>query len=93
MKDKLTPKEIAQTYFLDEIVIHEVILEAYNELERHVKQHKKQWTKSEIVYKLCNIAVDNDMVDIFSINKHDILQIVKTDYQPEVEELYLMSND
>lgn len=93
MKDKLTPKEIAQTYFLDEIVIHEVILEAYKELERHVKQHKKPWTKSEIVYKLCNIAVDNNMVDIFSISKHNILQIVKTDYQPEVEELYLMCND
>jgi hypothetical protein len=90
--DKLSPKQVAQTYFLDEIVLHEVILEAYNELERQVKQHKVPWTRSDIVFKLCNLAVDHEMVPIFSIQKHEILQTVQADYKPEVDELYLMCN-
>lgn len=91
MNERLSEKQIAQLYYLDDIIKHEVIIDAYEKLKKQNKEYSLNWTRTDIMYQLCNIAIEDDLSKMFNLNKRDISEIIRTDYQTEVEELMLIS--
>jgi hypothetical protein len=91
MTEILSTKEIAQLYYLDDIIVHEIILESYNTLLTELSTRKIQWGKSDIVYKLCNISLNHELSEYFKITKHTLLDIIQREYRSEIEELYQLS--
>lgn len=90
--ENITAKQVAQTFYLDEIVAHEIILEAYSNLEKELKQYPVRWEKSDIVYKLCNTAMEHNLCNIFKLQKTNILNLINTHYTAEITQLYLIGN-
>lgn len=86
----ITPKQIAQTYVLNDIVAHELILAAIDEIEKKKKLTNKQYSKFDIVNKLCSIVSQDDLFVIFELSKSDILEILKNEYSDEIDDLVLL---
>lgn len=89
MIDRLTEKQIAQTYYLDDIILHEVILESLQQLDKQVSKHPVSWTKSDLVYKLVNLSMENEFMDLFHIEPNELIKAVHSDYNKELDELCL----
>ena len=91
MNDQLTAKQVAQLYYLDEIITHEVILEAYNTLKTQIEQHRIKWSETDIMYKLCTLAAEHELSKSFNLKPRDIGKTIQSDYQSEVSELTTIS--
>ena len=83
MTDKLTTKQIAKTYYLDEIIVHELILDALDQL----KDQTEGMSKYDAVYKICELTINNKMFQIFNIDKYHVLKTVQDEYNSEIETL------
>lgn len=90
MSERLTEKQIAQTYYLDDIVIHEIILDALQQLIRQVSKNPVAWSKTDLIYKLVNLALDNHLVDIFNLESNEIIKTVHEEYSKELDEICLL---
>lgn len=86
-----TAKQVAQMFYLDDIITHELILDAYNSLEKEIKEHRISWDKSDIVYKLSNMVLSHEFADIFNIQKPKILKTITEDYTSEIDYLYAIN--
>lgn len=87
MKPFLTPKQIAQAYVLNDIIVHELILEAFNEIEHEARANQLVLTEFDIISQICNLARQNSLYDFFGIENTDILRTVKAEYQTELVNL------
>jgi hypothetical protein len=83
MTDKLTTKQIAKNYYIDDIVVHELILEAIDQL----KDQSERMTKYDAVYKICELAINNKMFQAFNIDKYKVLKTVQDEYNIEIDTL------
>jgi hypothetical protein len=86
-----TAKQVAQSFYLDEIVTHELILEAYHSLEKELKAHDIRWDKSDIIYKLVKMVLSHEFAEIFNIQKHNVMKFIYDEYNSEVEYLYAIN--
>jgi hypothetical protein len=91
-ENKLTEKQIAQIYYINDIIVHELIFDALNDLEEKIKKHKVSWSKSDLVHKVTRLASDNELVEIFEITPQEINKVICEQYVSEIEELFLISN-
>lgn len=89
----ITAKQVAQTLYLDEIIIHEIILETIKDLEYHIQEHPISWSRSDIVYKITNRAMNHELCHIFEFSKQDFLDILKNEYDSEIKELISISSN
>lgn len=83
----LTPKQIAQTYIINDIIIHELILSSLSEIEKCAKTNKLAPTTYEIINRICVLASQDSLFNEFELSTTDILRIVKNEYQQEVAQL------
>jgi hypothetical protein len=84
MKPFLTTKQIAQAYVLNDIVVHELILEAFNEIEVVATQLQLFMTEYDIINQICHLSRQNDLYVFFGIDNTDILRTIKAEYQLEL---------
>lgn len=90
MSKFLTPKQIAQTYIVNDIIIHELILDALNEVETCSKIHSIFPTVYDVISRVCNLASQDQMFTVFELDTNDILRTVKNEYMEEITNLVKM---
>lgn len=88
--ETLTAKQVAQTFYLDDIVMHDVILEAYAELEKQLTQYSIPWNRADIIFKLGNLSMDHSLTGVFNLKKQKIMETIKESYNAEIEHLYMI---
>ena len=84
---KLTAKQIAQTYVLNDIIVHELIIEAIAEVEDHLNHSSHRFSKSDIISRICTLVLRDQVSKIFDISPNEVLKTIKEEYEIELEEL------
>lgn len=82
--EPLTPKQIAQTYIINEIIMHELILEAINEVESYIGETGNYYSKSDIINKLCILVERDILAKEFNIARSEVLWALKSEYIDEI---------
>jgi hypothetical protein len=90
MSKFLTPKQIAQTYVVNDIIVHELILDALNEVETCSKINNISPTIYDVISRVCNLASQDQMFTVFELDTNDILRTVKNEYMEEIANLVKM---
>ena len=83
----LTPKQIAQSYVLNDIIIHELILAALSQIEVDNYQLQSLISKYDIIYRICTLVNRDELCAFFEITNNEILDIINTEYQNEIDNL------
>jgi len=89
--ENLTPKIIAQQFYLDDIIVHEIILSSYSILEEDLKRHPIPWERSDLIFKLCNLALSHGLVRVFQIDKNRLMNVIQNEYKSEISHLHSLS--
>ena len=86
----ITAKEVAQTFVLNDIIIHEFILDAISKTDNFVEKTKlTNLSKGDLVRIVMNYAAkEQEMKLMFHISDSEILHTIKNDYKNEIEMLY-----
>jgi hypothetical protein len=88
--ERMTEKQIAQTYYLDDIIMHEVVLETYQALEKQITSRPVPWSKADLTYKLINMSMDHEMTKCFEIEHNKLMNVIQKEYINEIDELFLL---
>ncbi len=91
--EPLTTKQIAQTYIINDIIMHELILEAINSIEELLAQSDKNYSQSDIINRICVLISRDPLSSLFDIRKEDILWTLKTEYVNEILSLALYNSN
>lgn len=83
----LTPKQIAQTYVLDDIIIHELILSAINEVESYAIANRLIMTVYDITHRTMLTVCSDALFNFFKLDSHMILRTLHNEYQQELSTL------
>lgn len=86
-----TAKQVAQTFYLDDIVTHDLILDSYNTLEKELKERNISWEKTDIIYRIVQMVLSHPYTEVFNIQKHNVLKLIYDDYSSEIENLYTIN--
>jgi len=89
----ITPKSAAQSLYLDDIVIHEIILEAFSQLESELSVHKVLWGRNDISYRICNMAMNHELFRFFGLDKRTILDTLNSEYSAEIDHIQYICNN
>ncbi len=91
----MTAKEVAQTFVVNDIIMHELILEAINSIEETLSQTDKIYSQAEIINRICVLVSRDELASQFDIKREDILWVLKTEYTDEILSLamYNMSHN
>lgn len=82
--EPLTAKQIAQTYVINDIIMHELILEAINEVESSINDSGNVYSKSDIVNRICVLVGKDKLSKDFDISRADVLWTLKAEYIDEI---------
>lgn len=88
----LTPKQIAQTYVINDIINHELILSALSEVEVYALEQEVLLTAFDIIHRVCEIAIRDPLFDVFELSSSNILRTLRNEYQTEINTLSSMLN-
>lgn len=80
----MTAKEIAQTFVVNDIIMHELILEAINSIEETLSQTDKSYSQADIINRICVLVSRDELSSQFDIKREDILWALKTEYIDEI---------
>ena len=80
----MTAKEVAQTFVVNDIIMHELILEAINSIEETLSQTDKTYSQAEIINRICVLVSRDELSSQFDIKREDILWVLKTEYIDEI---------
>jgi hypothetical protein len=84
----LTPKQIAQYYILNDIVVHELILAALDKVESFIERqcdNKKQLTKYDLVHRIITECLNDPLFETFGLRGQEIMKAIKTEYAVELD--------
>ncbi len=82
--EPLTAKQIAQTFVINDIIMHELILEAINQIEESLAQSSNTYSQSDIINRICVLVSRDELSSQFDIKREDILWALKTEYVDEI---------
>jgi len=89
----MTAKEIAQTFIVNDIIMHELILEAINSIEEALLQTNNSYTRAEIINRICVLVSRDELASIFDIKRGDVLCALRLEYFDEITSLAHYNND
>jgi hypothetical protein len=82
--ETITAKQIAQTFVINDIIMHELILEAINDIEESIHESGNTYSKSDITNRICVLVSRDELSSQFDIKREDILWAIKTEYVDEI---------
>jgi len=88
----LTPKQIAQTYVLNDIIVHEMILEALNQVEHLMMATDRALTKYDVIHKVASLVAKDELFDFFEIQANEVMKALKEEYNDEIADLLNRNN-
>lgn len=83
-----TAKEIAQQYYLDDIITHEILLDVYHDLERFFRTRSYDWSISDIFHRWSKEAASHDLAVVFDIDIKSFQQVLRSEYSTEIRYLF-----
>jgi DNA-directed RNA polymerase subunit E'/Rpb7 len=83
----ITPKEIAQSFVLNDIIVHEIILEAIQKTDNFIDRTSvKQLTNGDLIRIILNYAnKEEELKKLFNISDSELLCTIKNEYKNEIQ--------